>query len=298
PTGGEIISPKSELQAIYESGIGALRVRATYELDGSDIVITSLPNQVSGSKVLEQIAAQMRAKKLPMVEDLRDESDHENPTRLVLMLRSSRINTEELMSHLFASTDLERSQRVNINVIGLNGKPAVRGLKELLSEWLEYRLGTVKRRIQYRLERVEERLHVLEGRLAAYLRIDEVIAIIRKEAKPKSVLKKRFKLTDIQAEDILNLRLRQLAKLEEINIRGEQDELTTERDTLKKQLKSRVQLKKLVRDEILQAAEKFGDERRTAIIARAPAQVLDETQLIANEPVTVILSERGWARAA
>lgn len=298
PTGGEIISPKSELQAIYKSGIGALRVRATYELDGSDVVITSLPNQVSGSKVLEQIAAQMRAKKLPMLEDLRDESDHENPTRLVLMLRSSRIDTEKLMSHLFASTDLERSQRVNINVIGLNGKPAVRGLKDLLSEWLDYRLGTVKRRIQYRLERVEERLHILEGRLAAYLSIDQVIAIIRKEAKPKPVLMKRFKLTDIQAEDILNLRLRQLAKLEEISIRGKQDELITERDTLKKQLKSRVQLKKLVRAEILQAAEKFGDERRTAIIARAPAQVLDETQLIASESVTVILSERGWARAA
>lgn len=298
PTGGELISPKSELQAIYESGIGALRVRATYELDGSDVVITSLPNQVSGSKVLEQIAAQIRAKKLPMVEDLRDESDHENPTRLMLMLRSSRIDTEELMSHLFASTDLERSQRVNINVIGLNGKPAVRGLKDLLSEWLDYRLGTVKRRIQYRLERVEERLHILEGRLSAYLRIDQVIAIIRKEANPKPLLMKRLKLTDIQAEDILNLRLRQLAKLEEINIRGEQDKLNIERDTLKKQLKSRVQLKKLVRAEILQAAEKFGDERRTAIIARAPAQLLDETQLIANEPVTVILSERGWARAA
>ena len=298
PTGGEIITPKSELQAIYKSGIGALRVRATYELDGSDVVITSLPNQVSGSKVLEQIAAQMRAKKLPMVEDLRDESDHENPTRLLLMLRSSRIDTEELMSHLFASTDLERSQRVNMNVIGLNGKPAVRGLKDLLSEWLDYRLETVKRRIRYRLERVEERLHILEGRLAAYLKIDQVIAIIRKEVKPKSVLMKRFKLTDIQAEDILNLRLRQLAKLEEINLRGEQDGLSTERDTLKKQLKSRVQLKKLVRTEILKGAEKFGDERRTAIIARAPAQVLDETQLIASEPVTVILSERGWARAA
>ncbi len=298
PTGGEIISPKSELQAIYKSGTGTLRVRATYELEDGDVVITNLPHQVSGSKVLEQIAAQMRAKKLPMVEDLRDESDHENPTRLVLMLRSSRVDAEALMSHLFASTDLERTQRVNMNVIGLDGKPSVRGLKELLSEWLDYRLETVKRRLRYRLERVEERLHILGGRLTAYLKIDQVIAIIRKEDKPKPVLMKRFKLTDIQAEDILNLRLRQLAKLEEINIRAEQDELSAERDTLKKQLKSRVQLKKLVRAEILMAAEQFGDERRTVIIEREPAQALDETQLIANEPVTVILSERGWARAA
>jgi len=298
PTGGEIISPKDELQAIYKSGTGTLRVRSTYELSGSDVVITGLPHQVSGSKVLEQIAAQMRAKKLPMVEDLRDESDHENPTRLVLMLRSSRVDAEELMSHLFASTDLERTQRVNMNVIGLDGKPAVRGLKDLLSEWLDYRLETVKRRLRYRLERVEERLHILDGRLVAYLKIDQVIAVIRKEDKPKPVLMKRFKLSDIQAEDILNLRLRQLAKLEEINIRGEQKDLSAERDALKKQLKSRVQLKKLVRAEILMAAEQFGDERRTAIIEREPAQALDETQLIANEPVTVILSERGWARTA
>ena len=298
PTGGEIISPKDELQAIYKSGTGTLRVRSTYELSGSDVVITGLPHQVSGSKVLEQIAAQMRAKKLPMVEDLRDESDHENPTRLVLMLRSSRVDAEELMSHLFASTDLERTQRVNMNVIGLNGKPAVRGLKDLLSEWLDYRLETVKRRLRYRLERVEQRLHILDGRLVAYLKIDQVIAVIRKEDKPKPVLMKRFKLSDIQAEDILNLRLRQLAKLEEINIRGEQKDLSAERDALKKQLKSRVQLKKLVRAEILVAAEQFGDERRTAIIEREPAQALDETQLIANEPVTVILSERGWARTA
>ncbi len=298
PTGGEIISPKSELQAIYKSGTGTLRVRATYELEDGDVVITNLPHQVSGSKVLEQIAAQMRAKKLPMVEDLRDESDHENPTRLVLMLRSSRVDAEELMSHLFASTDLERTQRVNMNVIGLDGKPSVRGLKDLLSEWLDYRLETVKRRLRYRLERVEERLHILGGRLTAYLKIDQVIAIIRKEDKPKPVLMKRFKLTDIQAEDILNLRLRQLAKLEEINLRAEQDELSAERDTLKKQLKSHVQLKKLVRAEILLAAEQFGDERRTVIIKREPAQALDETQLIANEPVTVVLSERGWARAA
>ena len=298
PTGGEIISPKDELQAIYKSGTGTFRVRSTYELSGSDVVITGLPHQVSGSKVLEQIAAQMRAKKLPMVEDLRDESDHQNPTRLVLMLRSSRVDAEELMSHLFASTDLERTQRVNMNVIGLDGKPAVRGLKDLLSEWLDYRLETVKRRLRYRLERVEQRLHILDGRLVAYLKIDQVIAVIRKEDKPKPVLMKRFKLSDIQAEDILNLRLRQLAKLEEINIRGEQKDLSAERDTLKKQLKSRVQLKKLVRAEILMAAEQFGDERRTAIIEREPAQALNETQLIANEPVTVILSERGWVRTA
>ena len=298
PTGGELVTPKKELRKVYAEGTGTLRVRATWAEENGALVVDSLPFQVSGSKVLEQIAAQMRAKKLPMVEDLRDESDHENPTRLVIIPKSTRFEPERLMEHLFATTDLERSLRVNLNVIGLNGRPAVHDLKSLLSEWLKFRVDTVTRRLQFRLEQVEQRLHVLDGLLIAYLNIDAVIRIIRKEDDPKPVLMKRFKLTDVQAEAILNLRLRHLAKLEEMKIRGEQDELSTEQAGLVKLLRSKARLRKLVRSELLELAEQHGDARRTRIIERAPAQALAETDLVASEPVTVVLSERGWARAA
>ncbi len=298
PTGGEIVTPKAELRKIYKDGTGTLRVRATWETEEDVIIVNSLPHQVSGSKVLEQIAAQMRAKKLPMVDDLRDESDHENPTRLVIMSRSSRVDVQQLMDHLCATTDMERTVRVNLNVIGLDGRPAVRDLKALLAEWLKYRTDTVTRRLNYRLQRVQERLHILDGLLIAYLKIDEVIRIIRKEGEPKPVLMKRFKLSDTQAEAILNLRLRHLAKLEEVKIRGEQKELAAERDSLQKLLRSKAQLRKLIRSELLELAEEHGDARRTRIIERAPAQAIAETELVSSEPVTVVLSARGWARAA
>ncbi|MGI9291270.1 MAG: DNA topoisomerase IV subunit A, partial [Gammaproteobacteria bacterium] len=298
PAGGEIISPAAEITEIYKTGNGTLKLRATWELEGEDIVIVSLPYQVSGSKVLEQIAAQMRAKKLPMVDDLRDESDHENPTRLIVSRRSARVDVDQLMSHLFATTDLEKTQRVNLNVIGLDGRPAVRNLKDILNEWLEYRLATVKRRLEFRRDRVEERLHILDGLLVAYLNIDKVIKIIREEDEPKPVLMKKFKISEIQAEAILNLRLRNLAKLEEMKIRGEQNDLNTELDELQKILKSKARLKKLVRGELLAAAEEHGDERRTLIVEREVGQAMDENALVPSEQVTIILSQRGLARAA
>jgi len=298
PTGGVIVSPRQEIAEIYRTGNGTMRVRAIWEREGDDIVITNLPYQSSGSKVLEQIAAQMRAKKLPMVEDLRDESDQENPTRLIISVRSNRVDVDALMSHLCASTDLERTQRVNLNVIGLNGRPAVRNLKDLLVEWLQFRLQTVRRRLEFRRDRVQERLHILDGLLIAYLSIDKVIKIIREEDDPKAVLMKRFKLSDIQAEAILNLRLRHLAKLEEMKIRGEQDELNAELEHLLGTLKSKSRMQKLIRDEISEAAENYGDARRTLIQESEAAQVLDEADLVPSEAVTIVLSARGWARAA
>ena len=298
PTGGELVSPRADIKQIYATGSGTLRLRAAYKVENGDIVITSLPHQISGSKVLEQIAVQMRAKKLPQVEDLRDESDHEEPTRLVITPRSNRVDKGELMSHLFSTTSLERSCRVNMNIIGLDGRPRAFDLVGLLSEWLTFRKETVKRRLKHRLSIVTDRLHILDGLLIAYLNIDEVIAIIRAEDEPKPVLMKRFKLSDAQAEAILNLRLRNLAKLEEIRIRGEQEELSAERDVLEKTLKSAARLKTLIKDEILADAEAYGDERRTAIVEREAAQALDETQLVSSEPVTVVLSQRGFARAA
>jgi topoisomerase-4 subunit A len=298
PTGGEIITPQSELKAIYTTGSGTYRARATFELEDGDIIVTNLPYQASGSRILEQIAAQMQAKKLPMVEDLRDESDHENPTRLVITPRSNRVDPETLMAHLFATTDLERNYRVNMNVIGLDGRPAVYNLKDLLVEWLKFRTTTVKRRISYRLERVAERLHILDGRLIAFLNIDKVIKIIRTEDNPKSILIKRFKITEIQAEDILNIRLRQLAKLEEIKIRDEQAALKLESDQLKKLLASKARLTRLIRDELLAVAKEHDDDRRTLIVEREAAQAMSEIDLVSSEAVTVILSERGWARAA
>jgi len=298
PTGAELTSPRADIAAIYKTGSGSLKLRARYEIQDGDIVITELPYQVSGAKVLEQIAAQMRAKKLPMMEDLRDESDHQNPTRLVLTTRSNRVDVEALMGHLFATTDLERTVRVNLNVIGRDGRPAVFGLRALLEEWLKFRVDTVKRRLRHRLERVMERLHVLDGLLVAYLNIDAVIKIIRSEDDPKPVLMKRFKLSDTQAEAILELRLRHLARLEEIKIRGEQESLAGEKVDLERTLRSKVRLTKLIKEELSALAEEHGDNRRTAIVERDAAQALDESELVSSEPVTVVLSERGWARAA
>lgn len=298
PTGGELITPRNEIKQIYLKGHGTLRLRASYKKENGDIVITALPYQIPGSKVLEQIAMQMRNKKLPLVEDLRDESDHEEPIRLVITPKSAKVDVNELMSHLFSTTSLERTCRVNMNIVALDGRPKNFSLVALLSEWIIFRKDTVKRRLRHRLQIVTDRLHILDGLLVAYLDIDKVIAIIRTQDEPKPVLMKRFKLSDIQAEAILNLRLRNLAKLEEMKIRGEQEELNEERDGLDKTLKSASRLKTMIKNEIIEDAEAYGDERRTTLVEREAAQALDETQLVANEPVTVVLSQRGWARAA
>jgi topoisomerase-4 subunit A len=300
PTEAEIVTPAEDLLRLYETGTGSVRLRARYELDGEAgaIVVTALPHQVSGARVLEQIAAQMTAKKLPMVEDLRDESDNENPTRLVIILRSRRVDPEPVVSHLLATTDLERSYRVNLNVIDLDGRPRVLNLRELLVTWLGFREATVRRRLQHRLDRVLARLHVLEGLLIAYLNIDEVIAIIRTEEEPKAVLMRRFDLSDAQAEAILELKLRHLARLEEMRIRGEQADLAAERDDLQATLESPRRVRQLIADEIRADAEAHGDPRRSPVVARLPAQALQPTEVIPAEPVTVVLSERGWVRAA
>ena len=298
PTGAEIISPRADLRAIYESGTGSFRARATYRIEDGNVVITAFPYQVSPTRVQEQIAEQMRNKKLPMVEDLRDESDHEHPVRLVIVPRSNRVDLTEVMNHLFATTDLERNYRVNLNIIGLDGRPRVLGLKTILSEWLTFRVATVRRRLEHRLEKVSRRLHILEGLLAVYLNLDEVIRIIRREDEPKPVLMKRLKLSDEQAEEILNTRLRHLAKLEEMKIRDEQKTLAAERSELEALLASATRLKRQVAAEIRADADKHGDERRTRIIEREAAQAIDETTLIPNEPVTVVLSSGGWVRSA
>ncbi len=298
PTDAEIISSREDIQKMYVTGHGSIRMRAKYELEEHNIIITALPHQVSGAKLLEQIAAQMQAKKLPMIEDLRDESDHENPTRLVVMPKSKRADVEAIMSHLFATTDLEKNFRVNMNMIGLNGRPKVKGLREILVEWLSFRVETVRRRLQYRLDKILARLHILEGLLIAFLNIDEVIAIIRTEDKPKPVLMERFGITDTQAEAVLELKLRHLAKLEEMAIKGEQAELEKERDHLQKLLGSQRLLDRLVRKEILADADKYGDDRRSLIVERGTAKALSTTALINNEPVTIVLSEKGWVRAA
>lgn len=298
PTEAEIVTPPNDLKSMYETGAGTVRLRARYDLENANVVITALPYQVSGSKILEQIAAQMQAKKLPMLDDLRDESDHENPTRFVLMPRSNRVDAEQLMSHLFATTDLEKTYRVNLNMIGLSGKPKVKNLKRILSEWLQFRTQSVRRRLQHRLEKILSRLHILDGLLIAYLNIDEVIAIIRNEDHPKPVLMQRFELTDKQADAVLDLKLRHLARLEEMKIRGEQDELSLERDDLEKTLASGRRLNNLIRRELLEDAEKYGDDRRSPIVQRTASQAIDASSLVVNEPVTVILSDKGWVRAA
>ncbi len=298
PTEAEIVTPRADLRKIYETGRGSVRMRAVYRREDGDVVITALPHQVSGSKVLEQIAAQMQAKKLPMVADLRDESDHENPTRIVIVPRSNRIDADELMQHLFATTDLESSYRVNLNVIGLDGKPQVKDLRQILQEWLIYRIGTVRRRLQFRLDKVERRLHLLDGLLIAFLNLDEVIHIIRTEEHPKQALMTRFELSEEQADYILETRLRQLARLEEMKIRGEQAELLKEQKRLQTLLGSDKKLRNLVRDELIKDAETYGDDRRSPIVERAEAKALSETELMPTEPVTVVLSEKGWVRQA
>jgi len=297
PTEAEIITPTAEIREMYKTGNGSIRQRAKWEVEDGDIVVTALPFMVSGSKVQQQIAQQMNAKKLPMIEDLRDESDHEDPTRLVLVPRSNRVDLDEVMAHLFATTDLERTYRVNMNMIGLDGRPRVYPLRELLTEWLEFRIETVRRRLQHRYDHVNARIHILDGYLIAFLNIDEVIKIIRREDEPKPVLMARFKLSELQAESILELKLRFLNRLEEMQIRGEQAKLEAERAELEKILGSRVRLRKQVRDELAKDGEDFGDRRRSPIVERDAAKALDAAALIPSESVTVILSERGWVRA-
>ena len=298
PTEAEIITSRSDLKKMYATGRGSVKMRAIWHKENGDIVITALPHQTSGAKLLEQIAAQMRAKKLPMVEDLRDESDHENPTRIVIVPRTNRIDCDQLMNHLFASTDLEKSFRANINMLGLDGRPQVKGLVTIIKEWLEYRRNTVRRRLQYRLDKVIARLHILEGLLAAYLNIDEVIEIIRSEDDPKAELMSRFALSMTQADAILEIKLRQLAKLEEIKIRGELDELAKERDQLEKLLGSERRLNTLIKKEMIADAEKYGDDRRSPLVERAEAKAMTERDLIPSETITVVLSEKGWIRHA
>ncbi|MDN3653401.1 DNA topoisomerase IV subunit A [Thalassotalea ponticola] len=298
PTDAEIITPREDIAKIYRTGRGSIKMRAVYDMEQGDIVITALPHQASGAKILEQIAQQMQAKKLPMVVDLRDESDHENPTRLVVVPRSNRVDVEQLMQHLFATTDLEKNYRVNLNMLGLDNRPAVKNLQQILTEWLEFRRETIRRRLQYRLDKVLARLHILEGLLIAYLNIDEVIAIIREYDDAKGELMSRFGLSKTQAEAILEIKLRQLAKLEEIKIRAEQDELSKERDHIEKILGSKARLNTLMKKEILKAAEDYGDDRRCQLVERHEAKALDEKDLMPSEPVTVVVSEKGWARAA
>ena len=298
PTEAEIITPQVELEKMYKTGRGSVKMRAVWHKEGSDIVISALPHQVSGAKLLEQIANQMRAKKLPMVEDLRDESDHENPTRIVIVPRSNRVDCDTLMNHLFASTDLEKSYRVNLNMIGLDNRPQVKGLTQILSEWVEYRRATVRSRLQFRLDKVLARLHILQGLLIAYLNIDEVIEIIRREDEPKPVLMQRFGISDIQADAILDTKLRHLAKLEEVKIRAEQEELEKERKKLEELLGSERRLNTLLKKELKADAEKYGDDRRSPIVERAEAKALTERDLMPSEAITVVLSEKGWIRHA
>ena len=298
PTEAEIITPVEDIFKCYESGNGTIKIRAVYEIENHQIIITALPPQVSGNKILEQIAQQMRDKKLPMAEDLRDESDHENPTRLVIIPRTNKIDTDALMNHLFATTDLEKTFKINMNMIGLDGRPQVKNLLMLLKEWLVYRVSTVKRRLEYQLDKILSRLHILEGLLTAYLNIEKVIHIIRFEDKPKPVLIKIFTLSDTQAEAILELKLRHLAKLEEIQIKQEQEKLNNEKSLLEKLLGSEKNLKQLVKQELKQDSEKYGNPRRSSLKIRQAAQALSETEILPIEPVTIVLSQMGWIRSA
>lgn len=298
PTEAEIISPKSEIRKIYEQGRGSIKMRATWKKEDGEIIISALPHQSSPSKVIAQIADQMTAKKLPMLEDIRDEADHENPIRIVLVPRSNRVDTDALMAHLFATTDLEKSYRVNMNMIGLDHKPAVKGLLEILNEWLTFRRTTVTRRLQYRLDKVLSRLHILEGLMIAFLNIDEVIEIIRHEDDPKAELMARFNLSDEQADAILNLRLRHLAKLEENQLKAEQDELEKERLNLEAILGSERRLNTLIKKEIQEDAKKYASPRMSQLVEREEAKMISESDMMPAEPVTVILSEMGWVRCA
>ncbi|WP_434312408.1 DNA topoisomerase IV subunit A [Haemophilus influenzae] len=298
PTEAEIISPKAEIRKIYEQGRGSIKMRATWKKEDGEIIISALPHQASPSKVIAQIADQMTAKKLPMLEDIRDEADHENPIRIVLVPRSNRVDTDALMAHLFATTDLEKSYRVNMNMIGLDHKPAVKGLLEILNEWLTFRRTTVTRRLQYRLDKVLSRLHILEGLMIAFLNIDEVIEIIRHEDDPKAELMTRFNLSDEQADAILNLRLRHLAKLEENQLKAEQDELEKERLNLDAILGSEHRLNTLIKKEIQEDAKKYASPRMSQLVEREEAKMISESEMTPAEPITVILSEMGWVRCA
>lgn len=298
PTKAEIVSNQETIEKIYASGNGSIKMRATYSEENHQVIIEALPYQVSGAKIIEQIANQMQQKKLPMVEDVRDESDHENPTRIVIVPRSSRVNINSLMSHLFATTDLERNYRVNFNMIGLDGRPQVKNLLIILNEWLSYRLTTVKRRSQFKLDKILARLHILEGLLIAYLNLDEIIKIIRESDEPKPILMQRFNLSDKQADAILDMKLRHLAKIEEINLQAEIDKLTKEREHLEKILGSDKLLRKIVKQEIQADSEQYGDDRSSPIIERATSQALKEEDILPNEPITVVLSQNGWVRAA
>ncbi|MCL1078329.1 DNA topoisomerase IV subunit A [Parashewanella spongiae] len=298
PTEAEIITPAIDIKKIYASGRGSIKMRAVFGMEQGEIIVTALPHQVGSAKILEQIAAQMQAKKLPMVADLRDESDHENPVRLVIIPRSNRVDCDQLMAHLFATTDLEKSFRVNLNVLGLDGRPQVKGLKQILTEWLSFRTETVRKRLQYRLDKVLARLHVLDALMIAFLNIDEVIEIIRQYDNPKAELMARFKLSERQAEAILDLKLRHLAKLEEVKIQTEQNELAEERDKLELTLSSDRRLKTLVKKELIKDGETYGDDRRTPVIERSESKALSEQALVPSEPVTVVLSEKGWIRCA
>jgi len=298
PSEAELITPKNDIEELYTTGRGSLKARATYVKENGEILINALPFQVSGAKVLEQIAAQMQKKKLPMVVDLRDESDHENPTRIIVVPKSNRVDLDAIMSHLYSTTDLEKNYRVNFNMIGIDKRPQVKDILSLLKEWLQFRTETVRRRLQFRLDKIVDRMHILEGLLVAFLNIDEVIKIVRKEDKPKPALIKRFKISDRQAEAILELKLRQLAKLEEIKIVAEQKELAAQRKSLEQLLSSAARLKTFIKGEIKADAEKYGDERRTPLVQREEAKAFAQTELISTEPVTIVLSDRGWVRAA
>ena len=298
PTDAEIITPQADILNTYETGRGSVKMRAIWNKEDGDVIVTALPFQASGSKILEQIAAQMRNKKLPMVEDLRDESDHENPTRLVIAPRSNRVDINALMDHLFATTDLERSYRINMNIIGIDGRPAVMDLRRILKDWLSFRTDVTRRRLDYRLQKVENRLHLLDGLLIAFLNIDEVIHIIRTEDEPKAALIERFGLSDTQAEYILDTKLRQLARLEEVKIRAEQEELAQEKAELELLLGSEARLKTLVKKELKATAEEFGDDRRSPLTERGEAQAFNEKDLMTAEPITAVLSDKGWLRAA
>jgi len=298
PTAAEIITPLHEIQKIYETGNGSVRARATFVREDDDIVITALPHQVSASKILEQIAAQMQQKKLPTVTDLRDESDHENPTRLIITPRSNRVDIDQLMSHLFATTELERTYRINFNMIGIDGRPQVKSLLNILNEWLEYRTSTVRRRLEYRLEHILNRLHLLDGFLTVYAHIDEVIRIIRHEDEPKAALMKKFKLSELQADAILEIKLRQLAKLEEIKIREEQSALSQERDEIEKTLGSAARLKTLVKNELKDDQKTYGDKRKSPLVSRAEAKAMSFEEIAPTENLTIVLSQKGWIRAA
>ena len=298
PTGGEIISSKADIQSCYESGRGSIKMRAVWSKEDGVIIINALPFQASGSKILEQIASQMRAKKLPLVEDLRDESDHENPVRLVIVPRSNRVDANALMDHLFVTTDLEKSYRVNLNVIGLDGLPRVMTLNQILKEWLKFRKNITKKRLSYRLEKLKHRLHLLDGLLIAFLNIDEVVRIIREEDQPKKEIISRFNLSDLQADYVLDTKLRQLARLEEIKIRSEQNELAKEKSELESTLESESRLKTLMKKELRAVSEDFGDDRRSPLVERGEAIAFSETDLMSVEPITIILSQAGWIRAA